>query len=178
MEFKQLLEKRRSVRRFDATPVSRAVILDVLNMALTAPSARNSRSTRFLVVDDRATIEKMSSMRDYGSAFMANAPVAVVVMGDTTASDIWDDNCAISATVLQLACVEAGLASCWVHVAGRPRRKDAPQGESAEKYLRTLLPIPDGCRVECIIAMGYSDFTPAPLPEFDRSAAITWSTKE
>lgn len=59
MEFKQLLEKRRSVRRFDATPVSRTVILDVLNMALTAPSARNSRSTRFLVVDDRATIEKI-----------------------------------------------------------------------------------------------------------------------
>lgn len=178
MEFKQLLEKRRSVRRFGDTPVSRAVVLDVLNMALTAPSARNSRSTRFLVVDDRATIEKMASMRDYGSAFMAKAPVAVVVMGDTTASDIWDDNCAISATVLQLACVEAGLASCWVHVAGRPRRKDEPQGESAEEYLRTLLPIPDHCRVECIIAMGYSDFTPAPLPEFDPSTAISWSTEE
>ncbi len=178
MEFKQLLAKRRSVRRFDAAPVSRTVILDILNMALTAPSARNSRSTRFLIVDDRATIEKMASMRDYGSAFMANAPVAVVVMGDTGASDIWDDNCAISATVLQLACVEAGLASCWVHVAGRPRRKDNPQGETAEEYLRSLLPIPDGCRVEGIIAMGYSDFTPAPLSEFDRSKAIFWYEKE
>ena len=177
MEFKQLLEKRRSVRRFDARPVPREVILDILNQALTAPSARNSHSTRFLVVDERQTIGRMAAMRDYGSAFMANAPVAVVVMGDTAASDIWSENCAISATVLQLACVDAGLASCWVHVAGRPRAKGDPQGETAEEYLRTLLPIPENCRVECIIALGYSDFMPAPLPAFDPVSAITWLEK-
>ena len=26
--------------------------------------------------------------------------------------------------ILQLACVDEGLASCWVHIDGRPRRKD------------------------------------------------------
>ena len=178
MELKEILKKRRSTRKFLTDAVEQEKLQRIVDMALTAPSSRNTRSTRLMVVTDKSLLEKMSGMRDYGSAFMANAPVAVVVMGDTTASDIWDDNCAISATVLQLACVEAGLASCWVHVAGRPRRKDDPQGESAEEYLRTLLPIPDNCRVECIIAMGYSDFTPAPLPEFDRSTAIAWSTKE
>lgn len=176
MEFKKLLQTRRSVRRFSDQSVPRTLIAEIIAEALTAPSSRNVRSTRFLVVDDRPTIERMAAMRDYGSAFMAKAPVAIVVMGDASATDLWVDNCAISATLLQLACVDAGLASCWVHVAGRPRRKDEPQGEQAEEYLRTLLPIPAECRVECIIACGYSDFTPAPLPPHDDSQSIIWHT--
>lgn len=175
MEFGKLIEKRRSVRRFLDRQVPREVMEGVLRQALTAPSARNTRSTRFMVVTDRGTIGKMAGMRDYGSAFLAGAPAAVVVMGDAAASDLWEVNCAISATLLQLACVDAGLASCWVHVAGRPRRKDEPQGESAEEYLHSLLPVPDGCRVECVIALGYSDFTPAPLPPHDDSKAIIWA---
>ena len=79
---------------------------------------------------------------------------------------------AISATVVQLACVDEGLASCWVHVNGRPRRKDAPDGERAADYLRTFLPVPDGCEPLCAIALGYSDFSPAPLPPADDEARI------
>jgi nitroreductase len=111
-------------------------------------------------------------MRDYGSAFLKGAPLAVLVLGDTSASDLWRENAAISATVLQLACVDEGLASCWVHVNGRPRRKDAPDGERAADYLRTFLPVPDGCEPLCAIALGYSDFSPAPLPPADDEARI------
>ena len=98
--------------------------------------------------------------------------LAIVVLGDTASSDLWRENAAITATVVQLACVDEGLASCWVHVNGRPRRKDAPDGETAADYLRTFLPIPDGCEPLCAIAAGYSDFTPAPLPATDDEARI------
>ena len=114
----------------------------------------------------------MASMRDYGSAFMKGAPLAIVVLGDTACSDLWRINAAISATVLHLACVDEGLASCWVHIDGRPRLKAEPQGESAADYLRTFLPIPEGCEPLCALAIGYSDFVPAPLPEADDSKRI------
>ena len=119
-----------------------------------------------------ALVARMAEMRDYGSAFLKGAPLAVLVLGDTSASDLWRENAAISATVLQLACVDEGLASCWVHVNGRPRRKDAPDGERAADYLRTFLPVPDGCEPLCAIALGYSDFSPAPLPPADDEARI------
>ena len=172
MEFKELMAARRSVRRFSDRAVPREVVDRILAEALTAPSSRNSRSTRFLVVDRHDLIARMAGMRDYGSAFMEGAPLAVVVLGDTAASDLWRVNAAISATVLQLACVDEGLASCWVHVNGRPRRKDAPDGERAADYLRTFLPVPDGCEPLCAIALGYSDFSPAPLPPADDEARI------
>ena len=33
-------------------------------------------------------------------------------------------------------------------------------------------PIPDGCEPLCAIALGYSDFSPAPLPPADDEARI------
>ena len=167
MEFKELIAQRRSIRRFSDRPVPREVVDRLLAEALTAPSARNTRTTCFLVVDDPALVARMADMRDYGSAFLKGAPLAVVVLGETSASDLWGGKAAISATVLQLACVGEGLGSCWVHIHGRPRRKDEPEGEKASDYLRTFLPIPEGCEPLCAIAIGYSDFSPAPLPGYD-----------
>ena len=189
MEFKELIEKRRSIRKFSDRAVPRETVDRILRETLTAPSARNTRTTRLMVVDDPALVARMAEMRDYGSAFMKGAPLAFVVLGDTSKSDLWRENAAISATLLQLACVDEGLGSCWVHINGRPRRKDEPDGQSAADYLRSFLPVPaDGqsaadnlrsflpvpadCEPLCAIAAGYSDFTPAPLPDADDAARI------
>lgn len=166
MELKEIIHKRRSVRKFTDKSVPQEVVERLLEATLAAPSSRNTRSTRLLVVANSDTLARMAQMRDYGSAFMANAPLAIVVLGDATV-DLWRENCAISATFLQLACVDEGLASCWVQINGRPRLKDAPDAGKATDYLRTFLPIPEDCEALCVIVLGYSDFTPADLPPFD-----------
>ncbi len=174
MEFKDLLKKRRSVRKYSDRRVERDVLERLARMTLTAPSARNSRSTRLVIVDDPAVVARMAEMRDYGSGFMKGAPAAIIVAGDTSTGDTWRENAAISATYLQLAAVDEGLASCWVHVIGRPRLKSEPEGEKAADFLRTLIRIPEGCEPLCVIALGYSDFTPAPLPEVVPEDYIFW----
>ena len=175
MDFFELVKKRRSLRKFSDRKVERHTVEKILEAALTAPSSRNSRSTRFLVVEDRDLIKHMSYMRDYGSAFMAEAPVAILVMGDKNATDLWLDNCAISATFLQLAAEAEGLGSCWVHVEGREHAKGRPEMGNAESYLRTFLPIPENCGVECVIAMGYSPYAEVkPRPMQDNSDKVAW----
>lgn len=178
MELKKILQTRRSVRRFSPTEVSREILLDIVNQALTAPSSRNMRTSRFIIVDDKPTLEKLSKMRDYGSEFMKDAAAAIIVAADTTKTDLWRENCAISSTILQLAIVDAGLASCWVHIGGRPRLKDVPDGEQAEEYIRTFIDVPADWALECAIALGYSDYQPKPLPEHDDSTSIVWHTRE
>jgi len=175
MEFSELLRKRRSVRKFSDRRVDRELLRRILEeVADLAPSSRNSRSTRFLAVDDPEAIARIARMRDYGSAFAQGAPCVVLVLGDRTKSDLWQVNCAISATMLLEALVDRGLKGCWIHVEGRPRLKAEPQGEQAAEYLRTFLPIPAECGVLCAVACGYSDFTPAPLPERDRSGEVVF----
>lgn len=116
-------------------------------------------------------------MRDYGSAFLEHAPAVVLVEGDRTATDLWRENAAITATALLFAATDAGLASCWVHVNGRPCLKDQPDGAQAEDYLREFLPVPAEHGILCAVALGYSDFEPAALPPFDAGTHIHWPEK-
>lgn len=174
MEFKEIIEKRRSTRKFEQRPVDRAIADRIMQTVLTAPSARNTRTTRLLAIDNPDIIRRIATMRDYGSAFVEGAPLVIAVMGDRTGSDLWLDNAAISATIMQLAAVDEGLASCWVHVNGRPRLKDDPSAGSAEQYLRTFLPIPDDWSVLCMVAIGYAAAEPKPLPEHDDSQSCKW----
>ena len=174
MELKQILNSRRSVRKFLAGKVEKQKLQRIVDMALQAPSSRNSRSTRLVVVEDSTLLEKMSQMRDYGSAFMKDAQAAIVVMGDKNATDLWLDNCAITATILQLAVVDEGLASCWVHVNDRPCLKDVPEGAKADDYLRELLGISDNYGILCAVALGYSDFEPKPLPPYEGEERVIW----
>lgn len=175
MEFQELIRARRSVRKFSERKVERELIQRVLDQVVSyAPSSRNSHSTRFLVVDDPKALAHIAQMRDYGSAFVKGAPMAVLVMGDKTKTDLWEVNCAISTTLLLQALVDAGLQGCWVHVEGRPVLKDEPEGKQAIEHLRELLPIPSECGVLCAVACGYSDFEPAALPEWDKSEAVSF----
>ena len=174
MEFKEIISRRRSTRKFLATTVEREKLQRILDAALVAPTSRNTRSTRFFVVQDKATLERMSQMRDYGSAFMKDAAAAIVVAGDRQTSDLWIDNCAIAATTIQLAVVDEGLASCWVHVNDRPCLKDEPEGAKADDYLRSLLGIPAHYGILCAVALGYSDYEPKPLPEYEGEERVKW----
>ena len=172
MEFEKLLAQRRSIRKFSDRPVPEEVVGRLLDAALAAPSSHNSRSSYFLVVDDPEVIARMAAMRDSGAAFLSHAPLAIVVLGDATKTDLWEVNAAIASTILQLTAVDEGLASCWVQIAYRPRIKAELSGELVADYLRTFLPIPENCEPLCAIALGYSDFRPAALPESDDRARI------
>ncbi|MBR3793370.1 MAG: nitroreductase family protein [Alistipes sp.] len=174
MELKEIISRRRSTRKFLPTPVERERLERVVEMALQAPSSRNSRSTRFMIVQNPDLLEKMSRMRDYGSAFMKDAAAAILVMGDKRATDLWIDNCAISATTLQLAVVDEGLASCWVHVNDRPCLQAEPDGRKADDYLRELLDLPEHYGILCAVALGYSDFEPKPLPPYEGEERVMW----
>ena len=174
MELKEIISRRRSTRKFLPTPVERERLERVVEMALQAPSSRNSRSTRFMIVQNPDLLEKMSRMRDYGSAFMKDAAAAILVMGDKRVTDLWIDNCAISPTTLQLAVVDEGLASGWVHVNDRPCLQAEPDGRKADDYLRELLDLPVYYGILCAVALGFSDFEPKPLPPYEGEERVIW----
>jgi len=155
MDFLEVIEKRRSVRKYADRPVEREVLDAVVKVAETAPSSRNSHSSAFMIVEDRDTLDALSLMRDYGSGLLSGAQAAVVVLGDESKTDLWVDNCAISATFVQLAVTAMDLVSCWVHCNGRPRLKAEPEGAKAEDYVRDLLGLKEGLRPYCVIAIGY-----------------------
>ena len=155
MDFLEVIEKRHSVRKYSDRPVEKEILDAIVKVAQTAPSSRNSKSSAFMIVEDRDTLDALSQMRDYGSGLLSGAQAAIVVMGDETKTDRWVDNCAISATFILLAVTAMDLVSFWVHCNGRPRLKAEPDGAKAEDYVTELLGIKDGLRPYCVIAIGY-----------------------
>ena len=103
MDFLEVIEKRKSVRKYSERPVEREVLDAIINVAQTAPSSRNSKSSAFMIIEDKDVLDALSLMRDYGASPLKSAQAAIVVMGDTSKTDLWVDNCAISATFIQLA---------------------------------------------------------------------------
>lgn len=157
MEYKDLIAARHSVRKFKDQAVDRSLLDEMIDDALLAPSSRNSKSSGFMIIEDPSTLEEISRMRDHGSKFIAGAAAAIVVLGNTTKTDLWVDNAAISTTYLLLSAVEKGLGACWVHVNGRLRVKDDPSQGTAESFLRELLGIKDEMRPYAVVAVGYPE---------------------
>lgn len=155
MKYSEVIALRHSVRNYTDEPVSRELIDEIIDDALHAPSSRNSKSTGYMIIEDRSTLEAISEMRTSGAKFVAQAAAAIVVLGDESKSDIWVENASISATYLMLSAVDKGLGSCWVHVRERLRDKNNPQSGMAEDYLRELLGIKDNMRVLCVISLGH-----------------------
>ncbi len=157
MDFLEVIEKRRSVRKYSDRPVEKEILDAIVKVAQTAPSSRNSKSSAFMIIEDRDTLDALAQMRDYGSGLLSGAQAAILVMGDESKTDLWVDNCAISATFIQLAVTAMDLVSCWVHCNGRLRFKAQPDGPKAEDYVTELLGIKDGLRPYCIVAIGYPE---------------------
>ena len=163
MEFKELMAARRSVRRFSDRAVPREVVDRILAEALTAPSSRNSRSTRFLVVDRHDLIARMAGMRDYGSAFMEGAPLAVVVCADLTrnpgaSGDWWVMDASAASENLLLAAHAVGLGAVWTGVYPRSERV---------KAVRTILGLPESVVPLNVIPIGYPAETPEPKQKWN-----------
>jgi nitroreductase len=148
-----VIRKRRSIRTFKANPVEPEKVDMLVEAALRAPSSRGLQPWEFVVVTDKDLLEKLSRAKTHGSAFLKNAPLAVVVCANPDKSDVWVEDCSIAASLMQLAAESLGLGSCWIQI--RNRMHDDTL--TAEDYIIELLRIPKGREIETIIAVGYPD---------------------
>ena len=154
----KILRNRRSVRRFENRPIEPEKV-DLLTEALVrSPSSRSINPWEFILVDEPETIRALSSCKRHGSGFLKTAPLAVVFLGDTKASDTCVEDCSIAAITLQYAAEALGLKSCWCQV----RLREHGGGQSAEAYVRGLLGIPGHYLVQCVIGLGYPAEKHAP----------------
>ena len=147
-----LLQKRRSIRRFTDEPINADNIVEILQSALLAPSSKSIRPWEFIVVNAQATLTQLALARKPAMAFLSDAQAAVVVLADTSKNDVWVEDCSIAAVLMQLTAAELGLGSCWVQIRAR---ESGEEGVSSDQYVRRLLDIPNGYAVEAIIALGH-----------------------
>jgi len=149
--FNELIEKRRSVKVYSDRPVEAEKIDAIIEAALRSPTGRAARPWAFVVVTDKVLLEKLSVAKPQGGAFVKDAPVAVVVCGDPSASGLWVEDCSIAAVTMQYAALALGLGSRWAQMRGN----NFNEGTTSTQYIAKFLGLPENLTVECIIAIGY-----------------------
>ncbi|MCK9641061.1 MAG: nitroreductase family protein [Prolixibacteraceae bacterium] len=163
----EILYNRRSTRKFSERKIEDEVIHQLLKAGLHSPSSKNSQPWEFVVVDDPELLGQLSVAKPHGACLLKHAPLAVVVAGDKTKSDVWIEDCSIASIILQLAAEALGLGSCWVQIHRRYHDDD----QTANEFISNLLSIPDHLEVLSIVGIGYKAADRPPLSDKE----IDWS---
>lgn len=151
-DFKTLVQRRRSHRRFTDELVAAEDLQLILRAALMSPTSMGRRNWHFAIVDNPADIEKLSDAKDMGSQFMRGAPLAIVVMGNPKDNDCWVEDCSIAAISMQYQAEDLGLGSCWVQMRGR----GLADGHTANEVIHGILGLPEELEVLCVLAIGHA----------------------
>ena len=87
--------------------------------------------------------------------------IAIVVLADPLASDVWIEDASIASILIQLQAEDLGLGSCWIQV----RERYTATGMPADEYIHGVLDIPLQLQVLSIIAVGHKGMERKPFDE-------------
>jgi nitroreductase len=158
------IQNRRSVLRFDNTPIEKEKMEAIVNAGRWAPSWLNKQPWKFILVKDKNIKEQLSE--NIPTPFiqgLKEAPVCIAVVVDTTEDPFhYIEDGAVATQNIALAAHSLGLSSCWIGIFDVKNQK-----KSAEAYVRKILGIPQTYRVISILPIGYSRYEP-PKPDRKR----------
>jgi nitroreductase len=184
MEFERALYSRRAVREYTDEAVDEAVLRQLIDAAVQAPSAINEQPWIFSVVRDPIALARISEaakthmlaaapehalaenlhdrLIDPNFDILYHAPVLIVI--SSAHPGPWAAiNCALAAENLMLAAREAGLGSCWIGFA---------QGWLATPEGKEVIGAPGSCLPVAPIIVGHPLAQPAPVAR--KEPEIIW----
>ncbi len=141
MDVFEAIQRRRSVRAYDSTPVPKDVLQRVLEAGRMAPSAMNYQPWHFVVVTDQEQRRALSGGRY--AKFLTQSPVVIVGLGDKRRAPRWHTvDTTIALQQMVLAATAQGLGTCWI-------------GSFDEDAVKATVNVPEGLGVVAMLALGY-----------------------
>ena len=150
---------RKSVRKFLKKEVEEEKITAILKAGMAAPSGMDRRPWEFVVVTDRAALDSMAAGLPYAK-MLTQAPMAIVVCGDSTRSSYWYVDCSAVTQNILLAAEALDLGAVWT--ATYPY-------EDRIGIVRKYTGMPEQIVPLCIIPIGYPDGPQKAKDKYDAS---------
>ncbi len=153
MEFKDLVLKSRTYRRFDAkVPIDRQILLDLIELARSSPSAGNRQPLKYVLSCEPGMNAKIFStlawagyLPEWPGPEEPERPTAyiVITIDRSIAEDItWvGHDIGIAAQSIFLGAVDKGFGGCMF-------------GSVKKSELKEILGLPDNLEINLVIALG------------------------
>jgi len=149
MEALEAIQKRRSVRKFTGEIIPREHLEKIVNAGRLAATGSNRQPWDFIVVTNKAMIEKLSVVGEW----MRTAGAIIVVLLDPY-STWWQEDGSAAIQNMLVASTALGYGSCWVEGDILPH----------EEEFKALLFVPKGKRLLALVPVG----VPAEWPEVEK----------
>ena len=160
MELQEVLQRRRSIRKYTEEPVSKEEIDLLMHAAMSGPSACNKMPWEFYVVTDEAVLEKLRNASRYSKIY---APLAIVVCGSLSRAlpsqlaPYWIQDCSAATENILLAATDLGLGTVWCGI--HPQKR-------AEERVREALGLTEKHIPLNIIYVGHPDQVQEPRDQY------------
>jgi nitroreductase len=161
MDFWEVIEARRSIRKYKSDPIPEDKLNKVLEAARIAPSWSNLQCWKYIVVKDDNTKKALADILPSGNPVkkaFTQAPMIIIGCADPERSGYigsqrisnkqWHIlDLGISMQQLVLAATNEGLGTCWVCW-------------FSEKVVKEILNVPENIDVVALTPLGYPDEEP------------------
>jgi len=145
MQFMDVVTARKSVRSYSNQEVEEEKLNKILEAARLAPSWANKQCCNYIVVKDKAKIEKMAGVL---KSWLKPVPIIVAACADPKDSgsrngmDYFLVDVGISMQQLVLAATDLGLGTCWI-------------GAFDEAKTKKMLDVPENVKIVALTPIGY-----------------------
>ncbi|HHX80600.1 MAG TPA: nitroreductase family protein [Acholeplasmataceae bacterium] len=140
--------KRRSVRNYLPDPIEKEKIDKILRAAMQAPSARNQKPWRFLVIQDREELDRLSEVAP-NLRLLKEAPVAIFTFfkKENLAAPLFvQQDLSVATMNILLQATELGIGNCWLGLYPNTERTS---------LVNNALGTPEDLEVFSAITLGY-----------------------
>jgi len=148
MDTIEALLTRRSIRKFTNKPVTDDQLQTILKAAMYAPSAGNQQPWEFLVITDRAMLNRIPDAHPYAKMALT-AQIAILVCANASRfskEPMWSQDCSAATQNILLAAHAQGLGAVWCGVYPRAERMVG---------LSDLLKLPDNIIPFSLVPIGW-----------------------
>ncbi len=143
--------QRRSIRKYQPTPIPPADLKQILDACRQAPSAANRQPWHFVIVSDPETRSRLAQACR-GQMWMADAACIVVAIGLPEVSEKWYKvDVAIAMEHLVLAARSLGYGTCWI-------------GAFTPEEVKAVCGLPATAEVVACCPLGAPDVSPEARP--------------
>jgi len=162
MDVMEAILSRRSIRQYIDKPVPEEVIKELLEAAMSAPSASNEQPWQFVIINDRRILDEIPRFHPYAH-MLKEASWAIAVCGDMNLEAMkgyWVQDCSAATQNILVAAHAMGLGAVWLGVYPREERV---------KQVQKLLGLPEHVLPLCFIAIGYPAEQKPPSNRYNES---------
>lgn len=179
MEIKECIETRRSIRKYNAEPITKEEIEAVIAEATYAPSWKNTQTTRYIVVLDPKTKSVIGNECCMGFAGNAknieSAPALVVITTVDHRSGFERDGSASTSKGSHWQSFDSGIACQTLCLAAHSLGLGTViMGIFDEEKIKKALDIPADQSVSALVSLGHYDELPKPTPRKGVEELLTY----